>query len=274
VSGLLIDGELVPVPGVEIISPREAAWAHLNAGDGIPRSRRPQQAILHKTIADDPEHELLGAGKRGGDEIVAEMWANDPKHSGAHLVTGWDGRTSCLEDLVRFEAWHGNQANALSYGHEMKEVVGGGVYRATLDAAIAITLVATSAIGIQWQTPKAYIGRPLARFADGGRNLVGIFGHRDVTTSRNRWDPGEIVFARLRAAGVEAFDFEAREDLEVWGNRQRWLAREGHYDGAIDGIPGPKTTAALKAIGYPDGIMARWRELAELPPMPPGYGRR
>ena len=110
-SGLLIDGKLVPVPGVEIISPNDTKWAHLNAGDGVQRHHRPQQAILHKTIADDPEYVIPGIGPAGGDEVVAEMWDHDPKHSGAHLVTSCNGRTACLADLVRFEAWHGNWAN-------------------------------------------------------------------------------------------------------------------------------------------------------------------
>lgn len=271
-SGLLIDGRLVPVPGYEIISPNETPWAHLSAEDGRVRSNRPQQAILHKTIADNPEVVLAGRGPHGGDEDVARMWAKDPRSSAAQNVTACDGRTVCLADLARVSSWHdGNyQSNLLAYGHEMKEVKGGGVYQATLDACLEITLVATALLGIQWQCPIRYVdNKPLRRFANGGRDLVGIFGHRDVSDSRNRWDPGDAIFEMLRHRGVEAFDFAAREDIDVWGERQEWLAGLGYYKGGIDGVPGPKTTAALKQAGFPGGIWARQLEAVEVLPHKP-----
>lgn len=62
----------------------------------------------------------------------------------------------------------------------------------------------------------------------------------------------------LRARGVEAFDFAQEEDIHVWQERQRELNKRGH-DLVVDGIPGPKTTAALKAEGYRNGIWALGR---------------
>lgn len=253
----MIGGNLYAVPNVTVIGPHETKWSHLNAGDGVPRTMWPCQYMLHKTIADDPEHILAGAGKAGGAEQTAEMWDEDPHHSGAHLITGFDGVTACLEDLALFEAWHGNQANQRAVGHEIKEVVGGGVYQATLDAALSVTLTATRILGIQWQCPASYKdNHTLSRYADGGRTLYGIFGHRDVSDARNRWDPGDIIFAMLRAHGVEAFDFVAGQDRDVWSKRQDWLKSLGHDVGPSDGLPGHETTKALLAIGYPDGIFA------------------
>jgi hypothetical protein len=55
--------------------------------------------------------------------------------------------------------------------------------------------------------------------------------------------------------GAEAFDFEAGEDLAVWKDRQRWINRRG-YNLVVDGVPGAKTTQALREIGYRDGIWA------------------
>lgn len=273
-GGLLINGLLIPVDGVNVLRPDQETWVHLTSGDCIPRSNWPQMAILHKTIADDPEHTLPGSGPaagHGGAEYTAEYWAQDPQHSGAHLVTGFNGDTGCLEDLVKMCAWHANQANQLSYGHEMKEVVKGGCYQATYDAAFHVTLEATRVIGIQWQCPHAYAGKPLARMADGGKSLVGIFGHRDVTNDRGRWDPGDLIFAMLANAGVERFDFNAHQDIDVWQSRQTWLRDLGLYHGPLDGIPGPGTTAALKSLGYPDGIFGAWRAAPVRPPLPPGY---
>jgi hypothetical protein len=272
VSGLLIGGRRVDVAGVDIISPDQEPWAHLTAGDGRPRpAGRVQQAILHKTIADDPEKVVAGEGPVGLREAyrwIAEMWARDPAHSGAHLVTSHNGHTACLEDLELWMAWHAHEGNGLSYGHEICEAKGGVVYQAALDAAVAVTLVATRTLGIQWQCPHRYTDhRPLARFIDGGSTLFGVFGHRDVTTERDRKDPGDEVFAMLERAGFERFDFAARQDLDVWAERQRRLKSLGHYDGVIDGLPGPKTTRGLKALGFPDGIFALWPRCAGTRPV-------
>lgn len=272
-SGLLINGQLVPVEGVRVLSPGEQPWLRLSGEDYTTRLNKPQMAILHKTLADDPEHAVSGSppsGGAGGAQYTAEYWQEDPHQSAAHLVTGHDGTTACLADLSKVCAWHGNEANLLSYGHELKELVGGGYYPAAMAAMVAVTLRATRALGIQWQCPKSYTG-PLTRFRNGGSNLVGIFGHCNVSANRTMWDPGLDVFHCLEMAHVEAFDFAAGQDLDVWAVRQRWLADRGFQIGAIDGIPGPKTTAALRTLGYPNGVFAAWRMLPERPPMPPGY---
>jgi hypothetical protein len=272
-SGLLIDGVLVQVSDVKTISPGEVGWAHLSREDFATRLNRPQMCILHKTIADDPEKTLVGSGPSagaGGTEYTAEYWQKDPHQSAAHLITGHDGTTACLADLVKICGWHANQANMLSYGHEIKEVSGGGCYQAAYTAAVSVTLTATRAIGIQWQCPHKYTG-PMVRFGNGGSNLIGIFGHRDVTQNRNQWDPGDEVYRLLALQGVERFDFVARQDIDIWSKRQEWLKSLGYNVGGIDGLPGPKTTAALKALGYPDGIFGAWRLVAEKPPLPPGY---
>jgi hypothetical protein len=256
VSGsLLIDGELVGVPDVTVIGPHDAAWSHLSPGDCRPRSVRPFQIILHKTIADDVEKVLAGSGKPGGAERTAEYWAGDPQHSGAHLVTGDDGVVACLADLVRVEAYHATVSNLYSIGFETRELVGGGVYADALTSTVAVTLAIVEHLGIQLQVPRSYSGHPIKRMLDGGRDMIGIFGHRDNTESRGRWDPGDILFNMLRAHGAESFDFDAGEDRRVWSARQVALQAKGHSLVA-DGIPGPKTTAALKLEGYRGGVFA------------------
>lgn len=257
-SGLLIAGVIVPVAGVTIIGTHDAAWAHLSAGDGTTRTRWPQQWILHKTIADDPERMLPGAGPSGGDEATAENWAADPKHSGAHLVTGHDGRVACLADLVLVEAYHATVSNPYSVGHETKELVGGGCYEAAMRSTVEVCLAGCRALGIQWQCPLAYNGHPLRRMVNGGADLVGIFGHRDNTESRGRWDPGDLLFSMLKARGVQAWDFDAGEDLAFWRSVQLDLNSRGHGL-VVDGVPGAKTTEALRADGYVDGIWALGR---------------
>jgi hypothetical protein len=269
-DGMLINGALVTVPGVPILPPDSLPWIKLYKGNARTRC---QQALIHKTIADDPERvdEQPGpATDFGGIKPTLEEWFKSQR-SGTQLIAGYDGTVVCTEDLVRFESYHGHEANALSFGIEMKEHYLGSVHRITLANSVKVVLAACSAIGIQWQCPTKYINnKPNARFNyhDGGADMIGIFGHRDATEHRGYWDPGDEVFAMFRSAGCESFDFYAKQDLDVWARRQEWLASEGYYKGAIDGIAGAKTTAALKELGYPDGIFARQHELAEKPPMP------
>jgi len=266
VSGLLVDGKVIPVPGVQVIGRHEEAWAFLSPGDCRPRRDGsghavwPHQWMLHKTIADDPEKLIPGigpSGGAGGARPTAEYWQNDPKHSGAHLITGHNGELVCLADLVQVMAYHATVSNLYSVGHETKELVGGGFYEAAARTTVEVTLAGCRALGIQWQMPHQYSGQPLTRMmVDGGRDCFGIFGHRDNTTARGRWDPGDILPDMLHERGVMRFDFEHREDIAFWMTVQTELAARKFYHGAIDGIPGPGTTAALKADGYIDGILA------------------
>ncbi len=235
--------------------------------------------IIHKTIADDPEKVIEATGpaaRFGGAEDTVKYWAQKKPSpvSGTQIVTGHNGSTVCTQDIVRFIGWHANQANDLSWGQEIKELSGGGVHRSALLATVAITLVDTFHVGVQQQCPTHYKkNTPYPRFANGGKNLIGVFGHRDVTPDRGYWDPGDIIFDMLEERGFERFDFYAKQDLDVWAKRQEWLKRMGVYTGPIDGVAGASTTQALKALGFPNGIFARWRDLAELPPMPPGWTR-
>lgn len=258
-SGLLIHGVGVEVPGVTVVNHKDAGWAHLNAGDGRPRTAWPSQVILHKTKADDPERVEPGPGPSGRPERVAEFWDNDPAHSGAHIVVGGD-YVACLADLVLFEAYHAGSwsinANPRSIGVEHYEEQGGIVYQGVIDNGVKIALAIAEHCGIQLQVPRpgTYSG-PLYRFRDGGRTLVGFFGHRDVTPSRSRWDPGDEIFRALISAGAEAYDFNVGEDLQIWRARQEVLNARGAKL-VVDGIPGPATTAVLRAEGYRGGVWA------------------
>lgn len=263
-SGLLIDGAIVPVPGVTVVGPHDAAWAHLSPGDGRPRTGRPQAIMLHKTIADDPEYMIAGKGPPGAARRTTEVWQSDQLHSGAHLVTGHDGEVACLADLVKWEAYHATVSNGRSIGIETCEIRGGGVYQAALQSTVAVVLAACEALGIQLQIDKAkYTGHPIGRMLDGGSTIIGVVGHRSNTERRGKWDPGELLFQMLADRGAEQFDFAKGEDLSVWKGRQKFLNTRG-YKLVLDGIPGPATTAALKSEGYRGGIYALGR-CAHLP---------
>lgn len=256
-SGLLIAGTLVQVPGVEVIGPHEQKWASLSPGDGHPRSRWPSMITLHKTLADDPERVAPGKGPANHAQRVADYWAGDPQHSGAHIVSGDDGVVACLADVVGFTAYHARSVNEYSVGIETCEQPGGTVYQAALDATVAVVRVLVEQLGIQLQFPRigTYRNRPLDRMRNPAA-MVGVFGHRDNDDARGRWDPGDVLFALLKQRlGAEGFDFDVGEDLACWKERQAWLNTKGH-ELVCDGIPGPKTTEALRKEGYLGGVWA------------------
>ena len=257
-SGLSIDGKRYEVPGVKIVGPDDESWSHLSAGDGRPRTNRPNKVVLHKTKADDPEIVKPGRGPLGRAARTAEMWSKDPTYSGAHMVVGSD-YASCLEDLVTFEAFHAKLANRTSIGIEMYEELGGIIFQAILTATVSICWSIALRVGIQAQTTRN--ASPLVRFRDGGRTLFGFFGHRNVDDSRNRWDPGPRIFEALIQSGFECFDFAGGEDIQVWKTRQRTLIAQGHDLGptGADGFPGELTRRALQAEGYRGGIYALGR---------------
>lgn len=267
--GLLIDGRLVDVPGVDVIAPGEQPWATLSPRD---YQRRPttwiQMIVLHTTKGKWPQHFKPGAGAPGKGKAVADFWRGDPVHSAAQLVVDRDGTIACLCDLVRHEAYHATTSNPYSVGIEMYQESDGGIYEATLRSAVQLVLTLCDVLGIPLQIPAAYHGRIIERLLHGGgHDVVGVIGHRDQAwmfpewmsddaarakyphgyASRGRGDPGDEIFARLRAAGAMPVDFDAREDLAYWRPVQRALGLED------DGVCGPKTAAALRRAGLWSG---------------------
>jgi hypothetical protein len=256
-SGLLVNGKVLPVEGLHIINSHDAAWCRLDSKDF---RRRPtswvRQIILHTTNGQWPQSVLPGAGGGGKAQIIAGGWRNEPKSSAAHLVIDNDGTVACLADLATVEAFHATVSNSWSIGIEMYQELNRGVHEAVFEAAAKLVPALCRIFGIQFQIPKLpYRNAPLRRMAGGGGNCIGVFGHRDNTHERSFGDPGDEIFARLAAAGAERFDYDANEDLEVWKQRQQEL-NDGGATLTVDGVVGPNTIKALVAAGYADGVWA------------------
>src|SRR3984885_7982710 len=255
--GLLVNGKEVPVEGLVIVNPNDAAWCRLDPKDF---RRRPtpwiRQIILHATKGDSPQTVLPGKGPGGRAKFTAELWRGDPTSSAAHIVIDNEGTVACLCDLATTEAYHATVSNPWSIGIEMYQESGSGVHAAVYDATVKLVPALCRIFGIQFQVPRlAYKNRPLRRMGDGGKACVGVFGHRDNTERRGRGDPGDEIFPRLAPRGAEAFDHDAGEALEVWKARQSELNQRGAAL-TVDGVPGPATVAALRAAGHGDGIWA------------------
>lgn len=254
--GLLIAGLLHEVPGVECLSPGAGSppWLRLAPGDYKQRATKwVRQIVVHTTKGIDPQIIRPGGGPGGRDKVVADFWRHDPQHSAAHIVVDADGSVACLADLATVAAYHATSANDLSVGIEMYQESDGSVWQATIDSTVAICGVIADVLGIPRQMHHApYAGRPIARLVTGGADVVGLYGHRDQTDRRGRGDPGGAIYAALRGAGWEGFDFGARQDLDRWISRQQKLRAMGeHVD--VDGICGPGTMAAMRRRGFRTG---------------------
>lgn len=268
-TGLLIDGRLVPVPGVEVVPPTVAGgpmWAQLDPGD---YKARPtpwiRQILLHTTKGQWPQYVRAGSGPGGQDRVVADFWRGDPVHSAAHLVVDTDGSVVCLCDLARVMTYHATASNPWSVGIEMYQMSDGGVYEATLASTVALARVLCTELGIPEQMPRGpYQNRPLRRMdPSGGPDCVGVFGHRDNTDRRGRGDPGDEIGARLAAIGFERFDYDTGEDLRVGRERQVTLnaldAAAGHTYSplVVDGVCGPASLRAMRRHGF-----SRWADVS------------
>lgn len=262
-SGLLVNGTLIHVPGLRVIAPASHGgpeWAQLSPSDYRQRKRGSwvRQVILHTTKGIDPQRVLRGSGMDRGKR-VADFWRRDPEHSAAHMVIGSDGQVVCLADLGRHAAFHATASNEWSVGIEVYQESGGGIYQAALDAADLLVPAVCAALGMPWQVlADQYTGTPRSRLLDGGRDVVGVIGHRDNTARRGRGDPGDELIRRQLAAGAVPFSLIGDLDLEIGRARQRTLMELHGAKLEVDGVCGPSTMRAVRAAGY-----ARWADVPQ-----------
>ncbi len=269
-SGLLIDGRLVPIPGLRIIPPAShggPSWASLDPGDYRQRTARwIRQIVPHSTKGRWPQPILPGAGPGGRGRVVADFWRGDPAHSAAQLVVDTDGTVVCLCDLARAASYHAEASNPWSVGIEMYQLGGGEIYQATIDATVRLVLGLCETLAIPAQLPRGpYRGAPLRRMETGngpgrrntgGPDVVGIISHRWNTSERGRGDPGDALELALLAAGAEPLDYDRGEDIERGKRRQAALNARGERL-VVDGLVGPASIAAARRHGF-----ARWRDAA------------
>lgn len=257
-----VNGRDLDVDGAKIVTWLEDSRLRLNGQRR--RTTWPRQWTLHKTIADYPEKIVQSVAQGGRALQTIQNWLGGV--DGAALVTDLDGVVYQLVDVATVETFHATASNPWSIGHETEELPDGTTTEIAMRSTVISCLAGCSEVGIQWQmqTRGTYTGHPMPRMAEhgmtpGGPDMVGIFGHRMNTERRGKWDPGEVFWDMLDEAGVHEFDFSKDEDKSFWREIQSDLRQRGllEFDGEPDGVPGPKTVAALRADGYVDGILAR-----------------
>lgn len=273
--GLIIGGKEVEVPGVPVRNyidePKLALRVGKAPSDGeTPRDFPVSLIVLHTTKGipggtnKTPQtlRPGLGPDTRAEDRTV-NYWSTDPLQSGAHIVIDSDGSVACLADLKNVCAYHAGDrgVNHRSIGIEIFQEADADLYAGQLEVVVKVVNVLTAQFGIQRQIPTKYLNKPAPRLDAGGKDCVGVIGHRDCSNQRGFGDPGDFVFEFLEKAGYERVNFYTGADLELWKTRQKEISEKAGVHLTIDGIPGQATRAALTQLGYQYGLWA-------LPPAP------
>lgn len=282
-SGLLVDGRDIRVPGLDIVNHNDAPECKLDPGD---RARRKspwiRQLVIHTTQGKWPQPIRIERGPGGTAARTAEFWHRDPVHSGAHLIVDNDGTIWCLADLSADAAHHATTCNDWSIGIEMRQEPDGSIHEIVLDTTVRLARAicdlsfddrTAGLFAIPWQVvgDTYRTGEIVERLRHGGPDWAGILGHRDQAwmfpewlpavararhphgySARGRGDPGDEIYHRLITAGCEPFRLDAREDLAAWMHRQARLKSWGQPV-LIDGRCGAGTIAAMRRIGMRHG---------------------
>lgn len=272
-TGVIVNGKRELVPGLKITNWLDNPCLRLRKGEDF-RSRKTKwvrQVVLHTTKGipggnDQRDQVILpGLGPfMDAGVACARWWSKSVESAGAHLVVDFDGQVFCCVDLETEAAHHARHANDTSIGIEIYQGRHAEMYEGQLEATVRLVDFLTRRFQIQRQIPHQYIG-PVHRLMDHREieDVVGVLGHRDLDNRRGRGDPGPRIMNMLGLAGYEPVDFDQRKDLEEWRRRQTRLGIP-----KPDGVPGPKTVAALLAMGKPHGLwISRPGDAAPAPPL-------
>jgi hypothetical protein len=264
--GLIIAGWPHAVGGLVILNRNDYDWCRLHPDDYTMRRTTWVRAIvLHTTGGNWPQVVRPGAGVRGHAQQIAKMWSGADRgggervHSGAHIVVDFDGTIACLADLQIHAAYHATSVNDHTIGIEMCTMPDGSIQQATLDATVHLVVGEGGLCELFGIPPQVHIApyrnAAIPRLAAGGRDAVGIYGHRDQSDQRGRGDPGDRIYELIVEAGAEALDYAAGEDLAKGRARQQALNASGGQL-VVDGLVGPASLAEAKRQGF-----ARWSDV-------------
>jgi hypothetical protein len=276
-TGLVLEGRAIVLPGFDIQNFIDNPKLKLAIGDMRWRNARERNSIrlivMHTTGGIPGGKDLrpqvilpgFGPSTNAGERVVGSWTHDTNRPGGAHLIIDFDGRIYCCADLLTEAAYHAERANGPSVGIEVVQGHDACLYQEQINLAarFVLALCRVMPTPIQFQITKPYNGQPLNRFVLSQQltiplnDVVGIVGHRDLTSNRGEGDPGGAIMDALALAGCERFDFDRCEDIIIWKNRQAILGMAIH-----DGIAGPATVSALKQAGHPDGI---WRSNSNPP---------
>ena len=255
-DGFIINGVNENNTNFNIINYKTYPELKLREGNDVrPRlTRWIRSIVLHTTKGIWPQTVLKGMGSfTNVGKKVANFWSTNLNNAGAHLVVDWDGTISCHCDLLTQAAYHAGVVNEVSIGIEVFQGSNGELYERQLETVAELVNWLTIRFSIQRQMPASNCYGLIKRCVAGGKDVVGVYSHRNVTNQRSRGDCGDYIFDYIfKLAKYEIFDFERYEDMRVWRERQTKVL--GISFNNTDGIPGPQTVDGLRFLGYPSGL--------------------
>jgi len=259
--GFIVNGreEEVYMDGVHIpvVNYHDVEDLRLKSGEDM-RSRNTRwirMVMWHTTKVTWPETVLPGRGPDVGADLRVNRnwWKINGTAGGAHFTVDHDGSIAQHADLIVDAAYHGGSANDSSIGGEIYKDERGCIYQGQLRTCVLLTVWLCRRFGIQMQCPPSNERYLLERVVAGGRNCVGVFGHRHNKRGKAPGDPGDAIFDELIKAGFQPRNFSGK-GWGVDGDRVRWQAIQRRLCLLEDGIPGPITRDALWEAGYPYGL--------------------
>ena len=185
------------------------------------------------------------------DERLVMYQTNTDRYVSWDYTIDQNGDITCQNDPVIDYTWQGNMTNGYTLGFEMVQKINpdktGDLFEKEVESTVQLIDFLTLALGIQRQIPWDSVkNKPASKVItrmETGKDVVGIYGHRNITEKRGEGDPGDAIFYALKNAGYECFDYGKDEDKTVWKQRQATLGLSTEDQ---DGIPLDKTLNAIK----------------------------
>lgn len=255
---IIYNDKRIQVPGLETRSFLDGISWIKAITDFNPR-KSPANKIVAHTHDGVKGKVLPGNGPNSTiDDALARYQVNTERMVSWDYTVDTNGAVTVQSDPAKVYSWQAGfpLMNSRSVGFEMIQTSKGDLYQGQLEKTVLLIDALTAIMGIQrqivWNSSKncPRVG-VVKRLQSGGTDFIGILGHRNCSADRGPGDPGDHLFYALKAAGYECFDLDNKEDLLAWTERQKNL---GIPLAECDGIPGPKTVAALKAAGKKHGL--------------------
>lgn len=186
------------------------------------------------------------------DERLAMYQTNTDRYVSWDYTIDQNGDVICQNDPMIDYTWQGNMTNGYTLGFEMvQKLYGNGtgdLFENEIKAAVTLIDFLTLVLGIQRQIPWDSVhNKPASKVItrmETGKDVVGIYGHRNITEKRGEGDPGDAIFYALKDAGYECFDYGKNEDIKTWKERQSSL---GMATEDQDGLALDKTISFIKS---------------------------
>lgn len=219
-TGLVIDGKRVAVPGVEVVT-----WLD------DPR-RAPRVTKVYARQAADVSAVVLHTSKGRRPVIVPEhvsshAWALARYQASTKRAVSWhftiahDGTVIQQADAATAATWHAGHANRWSVGIELAQDDTLVLSRAQVDSAIALVRVLCREFCVPFRVPCSVLAGGAGSLVQGpvrawqprreggdSRVVHGVVGHRSLTRDRGAGDPGDPLLLALLDAGADAASVE------------------------------------------------------------------